>query len=53
MASGTGAAHALERLALLPLVGGALFLLVSGVIDVARWYPWSFTFPRTHHGRRG
>jgi DMSO/TMAO reductase YedYZ molybdopterin-dependent catalytic subunit len=44
-----GVAHGLERLALLPLVGGALFLLVSGTLNVARWYPWSFFFPRTHY----
>ena len=43
-----GVGHALERLALVPLVGGALFLLVSGVLNTARWYPWSFNFPRTH-----
>ncbi len=40
--------HALERLALLPLVGGALFLLLSGVANVARWYPWGFFFPQAH-----
>lgn len=40
--------HALERLALVPLVGGALFLLVTGVTNVARWYVWGFDFPRTH-----
>ena len=40
--------HAVERLALLPLVGGALFQLVSGTLNVARWYPWSFFFPRAH-----
>ena len=39
-------AHAVERLALLPLVGGGLFLLLSGVANVARWYPWRFFFPR-------
>jgi DMSO/TMAO reductase YedYZ molybdopterin-dependent catalytic subunit len=38
----------IERLALVPLVGGALFLLVSGILNVARWYPWSFFFPRAH-----
>jgi hypothetical protein len=42
------ALHAVERLALLPLVGGALFLLLSGTANVARWYPWSFFFPRAH-----
>ncbi len=40
--------HGVERLALLPLVGGALFLLLSGTANVARWYPWSFFFPRAH-----
>ncbi|MEO7428705.1 MAG: molybdopterin-dependent oxidoreductase, partial [Acidimicrobiales bacterium] len=40
--------HALERLALLPLVGAAVFLLVSGVANVARWYPWTFFFPSAH-----
>jgi hypothetical protein len=41
--------HAVERLALLPLVGGALFLLLSGTANVARWYPWTFFFPRAHY----
>ncbi|HEX6420886.1 MAG TPA: molybdopterin-dependent oxidoreductase [Acidimicrobiales bacterium] len=40
--------HAVERLALVPLVGGSLFLLLSGTANVARWYPWSFFFPRAH-----
>lgn len=40
--------HAVERLALLPLVGGALFLLLSGTANVAGWYPWTFFFPRAH-----
>ena len=40
--------HALERLALLPLVGGALFLLLSGIANVAGWYPWGFFFPKAH-----
>ena len=40
--------HAVERLALLPLVGGGLFLLFSGTANVARWYPWTFFFPRAH-----
>ncbi len=41
-------AHAVERLALVPLVGGSLFMLFSGMANVARWYPWSFFFPRAH-----
>jgi Oxidoreductase molybdopterin binding domain len=40
--------HGVERLALLPLVGGGLFLLFSGVANVAAWYPWTFFFPRAH-----
>lgn len=40
--------HAVERLALLPLVGGGLFLLFSGTANVAGWYPWTFFFPRAH-----
>ena len=43
------AAHAVERLTLLPLVAGAIFMLVSGAANVARWYPWSFFFPAAHH----
>jgi DMSO/TMAO reductase YedYZ molybdopterin-dependent catalytic subunit len=42
-------AHALERLSLLPLVAGSLFLLFSGVANVARWYPWEFFFPAAHY----
>jgi hypothetical protein len=42
--------HAVERAALLPLVGGAVFLLLSGVANVARWYPWGFYFPTAHYG---
>ena len=41
--------HAVERLALLPLVGGATFQLLSGTANVARWYPWGFFFPRAHY----
>jgi hypothetical protein len=41
--------HAVERLALLPLVGGGLFLLLSGTANVAHWYPWGFYFPAAHY----
>lgn len=40
--------HSVERLFLLPLVAGSIFLLFSGVANVARWYPWSFFFPAAH-----
>ena len=45
--------HALERLSLVPLVGGALFMLVSGVANIDLWYPWSFFFPAAHFWARG
>jgi hypothetical protein len=45
--------HAVERLLLLPLVGGSIFLLASGLANIARWYPWSFSFPGPTTGWRG
>jgi hypothetical protein len=42
-------AHALERLSLVPLVGGSVFLLVSGLNNIALWYPWDFFFPAAHY----
>ena len=42
-------AHALERLSLLPLVGGSVFLLVSGLLNISLWYPWEFFFPAAHY----
>lgn len=43
-----GVSHAIERLMLVPLVFGSLFMLFSGVANVARWYPWEFFFPAAH-----
>ncbi len=43
------AAHLIERLALLPLVGGSLFLLFTGVGSISRWFPWDFSFPPAHY----
>jgi DMSO/TMAO reductase YedYZ molybdopterin-dependent catalytic subunit len=43
-----GPVHAMERLALLALVGGSVFLLVTGAANIARWYPWRFFFPVGH-----
>jgi DMSO/TMAO reductase YedYZ molybdopterin-dependent catalytic subunit len=40
--------HFLERISLLPLVGGALFMLVTGVANIDLWYPWPFFFPAGH-----
>ncbi|MGH8973858.1 MAG: molybdopterin-dependent oxidoreductase [Acidimicrobiia bacterium] len=41
--------HALERLSLLFLVGGAVFMLFSGVANIDQWYPWGFFFPAGHY----
>jgi len=38
----------LARITLVPLVGGSLFMLATGVGNVERWYPWPFFFPRAH-----
>lgn len=43
------AAHLVERASLVPLVAGSLFMLFSGVANIARWYPWRFSFPITHY----
>ncbi|SDU78032.1 molybdopterin-dependent oxidoreductase [Jiangella alkaliphila] len=45
----SNAAHAVERLMLVPLVCGAVFQLFSGVANVSRWYPWGFYFPAAHY----
>lgn len=45
----TSVAHALERLSLLPLVGGALFMLFSGVANIDLWYPLPLFFPAGHY----
>jgi DMSO/TMAO reductase YedYZ molybdopterin-dependent catalytic subunit len=45
----TSAASALERLSLLPLVGGSLFLLTTGLSNINLWYPWPFNFPIAHY----
>ncbi|MEP7059472.1 MAG: molybdopterin-dependent oxidoreductase [Actinomycetota bacterium] len=44
-------ANAVERLSLLPLVGGSLFLLFSGVASISRWLPFSasISFPPAHY----
>jgi len=44
-----GLANALERAALVPLVGGALLLLATGLMNVFSWYPTPFVFTPTHY----
>jgi DMSO/TMAO reductase YedYZ molybdopterin-dependent catalytic subunit len=42
-------AHLLERVSVVPLVGGSLFLLFTGLASIARWRPWGFSFPPAHY----
>ncbi len=45
----TGIAHAIERLAIFPLVAGSIFMLFTGLANINLWYPWHFDFPTTHY----
>ena len=38
----------IERIGLLPLVGGGIFMIFSGIANIAQWYPWRFAFPAAH-----
>jgi DMSO/TMAO reductase YedYZ molybdopterin-dependent catalytic subunit len=42
-------AHALERLSLVLLVGGGLFTIATGVINIQLWYPFGFPFVPAHY----
>ncbi len=42
-------AHALERLSLALLVGGGLFTIATGVINMQLWYPFGFPFVPAHY----
>lgn len=41
--------HALERVSLLLLVGGAMFELVTGVMNIQYYYAWPFSFYQAHY----
>ena len=41
--------HLAERISLLPLVGGSLFLLFTGIGSINAFRPWSFSFPAAHY----
>lgn len=41
--------HAAERASLLVLIGSAFFELVTGLLNIAHWYPWGFFFPAAHY----
>ena len=40
--------HLLERGSIALLVASAIFMLVSGLLNVVQYYPWEFSFRRTH-----
>ena len=42
-------AHALERLSLALLVGGALFEFVTGILNIQYWYIFNFDFTQAHY----
>jgi DMSO/TMAO reductase YedYZ molybdopterin-dependent catalytic subunit len=44
----TSVAHAIERIAIFPLVAGAIFMVFTGLANINLWYPWRFNFPDTH-----
>lgn len=41
--------HALERISIAVLVGASFFLLATGTMNAAQWYPWEFSFRATHY----
>ncbi len=41
-------AHVIERISLVPLVAGSIFLLYTGLANLAHWYPWQFGFTVAH-----
>ncbi len=41
--------HAMERGGLALLVGGSLFVLGTGIINLQYWYPWNFAFVPAHY----
>ncbi|RSS73358.1 molybdopterin-dependent oxidoreductase [Streptomyces sp. WAC06614] len=41
--------HALERLSVAVLVAATLFEVLTGLLNIAQWYPWPFGFVQTHY----
>ena len=41
--------EALERASIAALVGSSIFMLASGLLNIAQWYPWDFSFRATHN----
>lgn len=42
------AVQTVERGSILVLVGSAIFMLATGTLNIIGWYPWEFSFRRTH-----
>jgi hypothetical protein len=40
--------EALERVSIAVLMGATFFMLASGTLNIIGWYPWEFSFRRTH-----
>ncbi|MFI5428703.1 molybdopterin-dependent oxidoreductase [Aeromicrobium sp. UC242_57] len=40
--------EAFERGSIAVLMASSLFMLTSGLLNIAQWYPWEFSFRRTH-----
>jgi DMSO/TMAO reductase YedYZ molybdopterin-dependent catalytic subunit len=38
-----------ERVGLLALVGGGVFMVWTGIANIAQWYPWRFSFTAAHY----
>ncbi|HEX3425782.1 MAG TPA: molybdopterin-dependent oxidoreductase [Acidimicrobiales bacterium] len=38
-----------ERIGVLALVAGGIFMVFSGIANIAQWYPWPFAFPAAHY----
>jgi DMSO/TMAO reductase YedYZ molybdopterin-dependent catalytic subunit len=45
----TSLLHALERLSIFALISGAIFELVTGLLNIVQWYPWEFYFTGAHY----
>lgn len=41
-------AHLVERLTLIPLVAGSVFMLTTGLVNTSSWAPWMFNFTAAH-----
>jgi DMSO/TMAO reductase YedYZ molybdopterin-dependent catalytic subunit len=45
----SGLGSLLERVSLIPLIGGGIFLLFTGLANINLWYPWPFNFRTSHY----